>query len=529
MVAKTRIWILPAMIAGLILLLPNGCKKEHVAIVPSLSTTPVNGIAQTIAASGGTITSDGGAAITARGVCWSTSATPTITDSKSTDGDGIGSFISTMTGLTPNTLYNIRAYASNSAGTAYGSAVAFTTLALPLPEVTTTAVTDIAASTATSGGNVTSDGGLAVTTRGVCWSTAATPTTADSKTVDGTGTGSFVSSLSGLTTGTTYNVRAYATSTAGTAYGVVVSFTTPQIPTVTTTAITSILVVAASGGGNVTSSGGVSVTGRGICWSTSASPTINDSKTTDGTGGGGFTSGLTSLLANTKYYVRAYATNLIGTAYGNEVSFTTFAVMDNDGNGYYSVVISTQEWMKSNLRTTTYSDGTAIQNVTDVTAWFTTSTGAYATYNNSSGNLTLYGALYNWYAVTDAHHLCPTGWHAPDDSEWDALANQLGGASTAGGKMKATGTIPAGTGLWDTPNTGATNESGFTGLPGGSIGDTSGGPPSHFTDMTGRGHWWSTTGSPSFVNWRYLSFNDSNLGSAGNFTQNGKSVRCIKN
>src|SRR5260370_41343385 len=139
MVAKTRIWILPAMIAGLILLLPNGCKKEHVAIVPSLSTTPVNGIAQTIAASGGTITSDGGAAITARGVCWSTSATPTITDSKSTDGDGIGSIMSTMTGLTPNTLYNVRAYASNSPGPRDGRAVAFTSLASRRPKRSTPA------------------------------------------------------------------------------------------------------------------------------------------------------------------------------------------------------------------------------------------------------------------------------------------------------------------------------------------------------------------------------------------------------
>ena len=433
-----------------------------------------------------------------------------------------------MTRLTPNTIYNVRAYATNSAGTAYGSVATFTTLALPLPEVTTTAITNITASTATSGGNVTSDGGLAVTARGVCWSTAATPTIANNKTVDGLSVGSFISSLTGLTTGTTYNVRAYATSAAGTGYGAVVSFTTPQIPTVTTTAIASILVASASGGGNVTFAGGVSVTARGICWGTSASPTTNDSKTTDGTGGGVFSSSLTSLLANTKYYVRAYATNIVGTAYGNEVSFTTFAVIDHDGNRYHSVVIGTREWMKENLITTTYSDGTAIPNVTDVTAWFTLSTGAYSAYDNSASNVTLYGRLYNWYAVTDAHHLCPTGWHAPDDSEWDALANQLGGASVAGGKLKATGTNQAGTGLWDNPNTGATNETGFSGLPGGSIGDTAGGAPSHFTDLRGRGHWWSTTGTSSFANWRYLSSNDSNLGSAGNYSQNGKSVRCIK-
>src|SRR5882724_6071512 len=136
---KNRIWILPFAIMGLILLLPNGCKKDQVSIAPSPTTNSVSDITQTRATSGGTVTSDGGAAITERGVCWGTSATPTITDSKSSDGGGTGSFTSSISGLTPNTTYQVRAYATNTAGTGYGSAISFTTLPLPVPELTTIA------------------------------------------------------------------------------------------------------------------------------------------------------------------------------------------------------------------------------------------------------------------------------------------------------------------------------------------------------------------------------------------------------
>ena len=201
----------------------------------------------------------------------------------------------------------------------------------------TVAVSDIATTTATSGGNITSDGGAAVSARGVCWSTSANPTTADSKTTDGTGTGSFTSSITGLTAATLYYVRSYATNSSGTTYGTQVSFTTASItaPTLAaTTAVSSIAATTASSGGNVTADGGASVTARGICWSTSSNPTTADSKTTDGTGTGSFSSSLTGLTSATLYYVRAYATNSSGTSYGTEVSFTTSAslpvpVLDN--------------------------------------------------------------------------------------------------------------------------------------------------------------------------------------------------------
>jgi len=192
------------------------------------------------------------------------------------------------------------------------------------PTVTTTAVSLITSNTASSGGNVISDGGTTVTARGVCWSTSSNPTISDGKTTDGSGTGSFTSSIIGLSPGTTYHVRAYATNSAGTAYGSDVTFATlVTTPTVTTTAVSSITSNSASSGGNVTNDGGAPVTARGVCWSTSSNPTIANSKTTDGTGTGSFTSSLTGLSPRTTYHLRAYATNTAGSGYGNDLSFTT--------------------------------------------------------------------------------------------------------------------------------------------------------------------------------------------------------------
>ncbi|MEI6143716.1 MAG: hypothetical protein WCP85_30840, partial [Mariniphaga sp.] len=190
----------------------NEVTATTTAILPVITTIAPSTITSTTATSGGNITSDGGATVTARGVCWSTTQTPTITNYKTTDGTGTGSFISSIAGLTAGTTYYVRAYSTNSAGTGYGTQVSFTTtVQVQLPILTTTSATAITNTTATSGGSITFDGGATVTARGVCWSTSQNPTIANSKTVDGTGTGSFISSITGLTAGTTYYVRAYST------------------------------------------------------------------------------------------------------------------------------------------------------------------------------------------------------------------------------------------------------------------------------------------------------------------------------
>ena len=197
--------------------------------VPTVTTLPVTSIATTTAVGGGNVTADGGAAVAVRGVCWNRSGSPTTGDSKTTDGAGTGEFASNIMGLLPGMTYHVRAYATNSVGTAYGSEITF--VALPtLPTITTVTPSGIGADTATSGGDVLADGGAAVTARGVCWNITGSPTPSDGKTIDGIGTGSFASSLTGLLPSTTYYVRAYAINSAGTGYSSEVNFTTADAP-----------------------------------------------------------------------------------------------------------------------------------------------------------------------------------------------------------------------------------------------------------------------------------------------------------
>ena len=193
----------------------ESCKK---AVPPSVTTANVSAITQTSATSGGNVTSDGGEDVIARGVCWNTSADPTISNSKTSDGTGIGTFTSTLSQLTPGNTYYLRAYATNEAGTGYGNQVTFTTNAIVLTTVATTGVT-VTGTTAVVSGYITSDGGASVTARGICWGTTANPTVEGNKTSEGSGTGSFSSTITGLSHGVTYHARAYATNSAGVAYG----------------------------------------------------------------------------------------------------------------------------------------------------------------------------------------------------------------------------------------------------------------------------------------------------------------------
>lgn len=292
---------------------------------PSLTTTTISNITATTASSGGNVTSSGSTSVTARGVCWSTTNNPTISNSKTSNGTGEGIFTSSLSGLSPSTTYYVRAYATNSSGTAYGNVNTFTTSAATIPAVTTTTANSITTSSAIAGGSISSPGSSSVIARGVCWSTAVNPTIVDSKTTDGTGVGSYTSSITGLSPGVVYHYRAYATSSVGTAYGSDMTFTTLSPPTVTTIAATTVGAVSAIIAGEINTAGSSSVTARGVCWSTTTNPTIADNKTSDGVGTGSFTSNITGLTMGTTYYARAYATNATGTSYGEEVSFKTLS------------------------------------------------------------------------------------------------------------------------------------------------------------------------------------------------------------
>jgi len=511
---RINLWI----IVGCISLILSGCDPEK---EPTLTTVPVTSIEATTAKSGGVITSDGKSDIIVRGVCWSTRKDPTIEGTRTTDGYGIGSFTSNITGLTPNTLYYLRAYATNKIGTGYGNQVTFTSAGLTAPVLTTSAVTGITQTTAVSGGNITSDGGREVTGRGVCWNTQSNPDLNNSKTEDGTGTGAFTSNLTGLTGNTIYYIRAYAINEEGISYGQEISFTTsPMLPSISTTAPQPTSTTTATGGGTISSDGGSPVTARGVCWSTNPNPTIANPRTSDGTGPGTFTSNITGLAVNTEYHIRAYATNSVGTAYGNDFLITTdpATIQDIDNNVYHVKRIGTQLWLQENLQTTRFNNGAAISLVSSPSAWAGLSASGYCWYDNDIANKTDYGALYNWFAVNTGN-LCPTGWRVPTDNDWFILETYLGGASPAGGKLKETGTSH-----WDTPNTGATNETEFTALPGGYRNDSG-----QYTEMGTSAVWWSSTAYNAAHSWNRKILNSSDKTFRNYFDNNyGMSVRCIK-
>lgn len=301
------------------------------ASVPTVTTANVTNPTQTTATGGGNVTADGGATVTAKGVCWSTTQNPTINNPKTVDGDGLGTFTSSLAGLTAGTTYYVRAYATNAAGTSYGSQVSFTTLpTAALATVTTQVPSGVTCNSANLGGSVTSDGGATVTERGVVYGITRSPTISDSKAVISSGTGTFSQVVTGLSQSTTYYVRAFAINSAGVAYGPEESLTTPACPVgpvLSTTLATSVTCSTASSGGSITSDGGSPITARGVCWGTSPNPTTSGNKTSNGTGAGTFTSTLTGLTAGNTYYYRAYATNSITTSYGQEGYFFSTPVL----------------------------------------------------------------------------------------------------------------------------------------------------------------------------------------------------------
>lgn len=220
-----------------------------------------------------------------------------------------------------------------------------------IPVVNTKEVAEISYTSAISGGEVTDEGGVPVTTRGLCWSINALPSISDNLTAGSGGAGEFSGILTPLIQNTTYFVRSYATNSVGTGYGNQVSFVTRKtgIPTITTTSISSITGFSATSGGNIPDDNGELVNGRGICWGTDPNPTTNNSKTIDGSGTGSFTSSLISLKPGTKYYVRSYATNSNGTAYGNEITFTTSVVLSVLTTTPFSNITSTSAETGGNI------------------------------------------------------------------------------------------------------------------------------------------------------------------------------------
>jgi len=296
--------------------------------IPIVQTGSFSGISYTTATASANLISNNGKIILAKGICLSVNAYPTEADAVIVPGNSLGTYTSSFTNLLPNTTYYIRAFAISTAGTAYGHVTNFTTLPLSLPTLITDTLSNISNQSAFAKATITDDGGSTITERGFCVSTASMPTVIDTKIQVNALSLSYNSSITSLLTNTTYYIRSYAVNAQGTNYGNQQIFTTISLPlpTITTTAATNIEYTTVSVGGQITSDGGTAVTQRGICYSTNPNPTINEMNINLGAGMGTYTATINNLIPNTTYYAKAYASSLAGTAYGNEISFTTLAL-----------------------------------------------------------------------------------------------------------------------------------------------------------------------------------------------------------
>jgi len=582
--------VLVGVVLLITLIVTHSCKKEK-GEIPTLTTLDVTNITGTSATCGGTITDEGSGTIVERGVCWSKGITPTTADRRTIEGGGAGSFVSNMTNLDVTTIYYVRAYAVNEAGSGYGMVMSFTTLG-QVPTAVTQTASGITPTTAILNGVINPDYLSTIVTfeygtttgYGQTMPAAQSPITGNSNT-------NVTAELSGLLPGTTYHFRIKAINSLGTTYGSDFSFTTlGQVPTAATQPATDVTSITAVLHG-VTNPNYLSTivtfeygttTGYGQTMTVAQSPITGNSNTN-------VAAELSGLLPETTYHFRIKTVNSIGTTYGSDFSFTTLppTLTDIDGNVYNVIAIGTQVWMRENLKVTRYRNGDLIGTTTPATAnivgeavfqWLFNE--AIEEFSNSlaplidagAGNLSfdqmvkagiikqpakniyenqisalgipynsnmtaseicstcdsisasfpgVYGRLYTWYAVVDIRNLCPAGWHIPSDTEWATLISYLGGDASAGGKLKESGSLH-----WNSPNTGATNESGFNALPAGWRDVFS---SNSFIEFGNYGYWWSSTEvNPTNAIYRSIHF-DSGAILKNNFDKrSGFSVRCLK-
>jgi uncharacterized protein (TIGR02145 family) len=393
-----------------------------------------------------------------------------------------------------------------------------------VPALTTTSTTNVTATSITSGGNVTDDGGSAITKRGIVWADHAGPTVGDSITTDGAGSGSFTSTISKLQANSTYYIRAYAINASGTAYGNELSVkTSAGVPSITTNAISELQPLSALSGGNITNDGGASVTERGVVYSTTANPTISNLKVTAGTGTGNFTAKLSPLASQTSYFVRAYATNSFGTAYGNQVQFSAASantVTDVDGNVYPYLSVCGKDWFGTNLKVTKYKNGESLLDGSDASFnWNTATQGAYGYPNNDISKKDSFGLYYTSLVIADARGICPAGWHVPTDDEWKAVEICAGMSQVDADAAGCRGTV--GTKFLEGGSTGLNiQKAGYLYVP----------TTPQYTGFRQEGDFWTST--PRFTGFRNRGFNAATCGDPatvyrGNGT-NIYSIRCVR-
>jgi uncharacterized protein (TIGR02145 family) len=502
----------------------------------SIMTGSVSDIKSISANCSGIIVHDGGTEIFENGICWSMQSNPTISDSKKVDISHEENFTIELTSLKSNTEFFFKAYAINAIGISYGEESSFSTLA-GVPTVETSEAYEITQNSAKAGGNIINDGGLEMFARGICWSKNPAPSLNDMHTSDGAESGTFISAISGLEGNTNYYARAYGTNPRGTAYGSEIEFKTmPIAPSVKTNEPFFMSDSECFIDGEVISNGGAYVSGRGFCWSTSANPTLNDEFAVEGGGSGKFAYEISNLPPSTQYHLRAWASNNVGTSYGNEITFTTSSNSisgtfrdERDLTVYPWVIIGGQTWMAKNLAYLPKVFPRTYESYKLRHYYVYAYGGFIVSEAKDNRNFQRYGVLYNWIAAVDGkigseqvpsdiQGSCPEGWHIPSVAEWTILLEYLGDDNAE--KLKSE------TGWLHDRN--GNNSSGFSALPAGYVAFLSSG--SSFQGEGDYTYFWSASDYTDTHStaikidpWKSEVIMDWNIWKTG-----GYSVRCLK-
>jgi uncharacterized protein (TIGR02145 family) len=534
---SSRFPLLVIALVALCGLFPTHCKKFEVTRQVIIKTERVTEITYTSCRATGTLLDLGERGVSDHGFCWARSPNPADAIDCNSQGakNDKGQFFSVIEGLSPETKYYLWAYANEGDESIYGIPQEFTTQAAKLPEVETGGTRNISYTSAECEYNVVSDGGIPVTGRGLCWNTEPAPTVDGPQHNDGTGTGLYIGVMEGLGPGQLYYVRAFARNDMGVAYGGERTFTTQafSIPTVHTGDVAEITHFSAVVGGAILSDGGMEVSDKGFCWNEFPNPTIDNYSQVVGGGPDPFEMTINGLRPNTTYYVRAFAVNDVGIAFGEEREFITLDdcgipfTDERDGKVYQTIRIGDQCWMAQNLDFGVMIDRSAYAS--------NNGTPEKYCYDNNPASCESYGGLYSWdemmqYVLEEGTQgVCPGGWHIPSDGEWKTLEMALGMTReivemegwrgfNEGGKLKVSGIE-----FWDGPNEGATNESGFSALPAGGMDDIH-----QFDGLGFFTDFWTSSWNEPYPWYRLLNADRADIYRTMGAREFGTSVRCVK-
>jgi len=529
-----KISVAAIMFLALCGILLTHCKKFEVSQEIIIRTEGVSEVTLHSCRAAGMLVDVGSTGVSQHGFCWS--LTPNhagAIDKPLGSTNNKGGFSTPIEGFSPGTEFHIWAFAENEDGRKYGEPITFTTLSADLPTVETGGIMNVTPTTAQCEYNVLSDGGSPVHERGLCWGTTPAPTIDGAHTTEGPGTGNFIGTMGELTPVTDYFVRPFAINEVGIAYGDQRTFGTPPelaAPIVHTESVANVTHNSAVVVGSVSFGGGAEVVDKGFCWSTDPNPTVDDNVHAVGAVVDPFEWTIEDLAPNTHYFVRAFADNLFDIGYGDPLEFKTLSepLVDERPGGkvYPTVQIGELVWMAQNL-----DYGVMINGVDPATE--DDEIQKYC-YEDDPANCEKYGGLYTWlemmqYNPDDPHGVCPDGWHIPSDEEWKILEMHLGMSEDTvnledwrgtdeGGKLKVPGYE-----FWDGPNEGATNESGFSALPGGGI-DNAG----LFGGIGFFAHYWTSSWIEPNPWYRYLNADRADIRRIRGVVGYGTAVRCVK-